>query len=374
MAWARVCAVAGLLSVATWLSAGEMTAELARELFVKVETLARATEKEQAAAVPWLYRDAFPQLDRSRCSLALSDFAFLKDAEKRTPEQQADRVLADKRAGWPWLVEQARERAGGLLRQHRAAVRALLEADLKSRDAAAKGRALRAVRAVPDREVFDLVLAIFQGGGEMSGRAAYALRDLADPRAIPHLVAADPKRPAQHFELLRNLQSGRSAHPSLVALLSAKDATTRWQAAYALAGSGDPALIPHVNRLAQDPEPQVRKHAASIGFGLPKEAFLRVRPALLLLLADPDARLRVFIARCFAWRKDTACAKTLLALIQDGSLGERPHSNVYQAIHTLAGTYFGYYHGSDGWRPTTERNRAAIARFAQWVREHAEDR
>ena len=375
MAWTRVGAVLVLLASPVWSRTGEMDEKVARKLFVEIETLARAPKVQQAPRVPWLYRDAFPRLDRSRASgLAFFDFAFRRDAEKRTPEQQADAILADKRAGWPWLVVSARERTAQILRKHLVTLRPLVEADLRSRDKGEVRRALRSLCAVPQRELFGHVLAVFKGGGGMSELASYALRELADPRAIPHLVGQDPEGLTQHCGVLRSLQKGRPAHPSLVRLLSSKDAAVRSQAAHALAESGDPSLIPHVERLVKDAEPDVRQNAANIGLCLPGKAFALVRPALLPLLADPDAGVRLFAAVCFAERKDSGCAKALLALIVDESIGELPHSRVHQAIHTLTGSYFGYYHGSDGWRPTTARNRAAIARFAQWARDHAQPR
>jgi HEAT repeat protein len=65
--------------------------------------------------------------------------------------------------------------------------------------------------------------------------AAYALRDLDDPRAIEPLLRKYPAHPTVYFEILRHLQRNRSPHPLLVKLREDRDPEIRWQASYALA-------------------------------------------------------------------------------------------------------------------------------------------
>jgi HEAT repeat protein len=263
-----------------------------------------------------------------------------------------------------------KDRGLKVFERHRETLVALVRDDFRSDENAALERALWIVGDMKMSEFFNEVAGVFKRkkGGELAEWAAYTLRDLNDPRASRLLAEAfDPKRPGLYMEQLRNLCVDRPADPALVKQLHADDPEVRWSAAYALGGSGDDRLAPHIERLLEDREARVRAAAVIMAFNLKKHAFADMRRGLVVRLADEDAKVRAEAAECFAWHKDPVCARALLDLLQDPALDRTTHSRVVQAIHTLTSSYFGYHVGSDAWEPTTKNNKAAIARFAEWV-------
>ena len=116
------------------------------------------------------------------------------------------------------------------------------------------------------RGLYSEVVAAFHGPEHEA--AAYTLRDLDDPRAIPVLIEGSPDQPTRYFESLRHLQRDRPAHILLLELLRSDQPAERWQAAYALSESRDPALVPTIERLSRDTNVDVRRQAGNIGFRL----------------------------------------------------------------------------------------------------------
>ncbi len=348
-----------------------LTQQQAKQLFVEVERIARLAKAEQAKHVQHLYRDVFPVAELHRYSLTILGRPEMPaDRATLTPEALADQILSHGE-GRGWLVEYARATCLGLLGHNLQLLEALIKADFQSRDESARKRALRIVGRLRLSRFFEDVLEVFQKDRNLSERAAYTLRDIGDPRAIPYLVRQQPGTTLPAFELLRSLQRGRPADTTLVELLRSHDPGVRWRAAYALAESGDASLLPHIKRLARDQHPKVRKYAANMGFCMKHEVFMRIRPTVVSLLSDPNLEVKCFVARCFAQRKDKVCARTLLELAKDTSIDQLQHSNIIQAIHSLTGSYFGYHIGSDAWRPTSENNKKAIEEFGRWIQKQA---
>jgi HEAT repeat protein len=156
-----------------------------------------------------------------------------------------------------------------------------------------------------------------------------------------------------------------------VALLDDKDSEVRWRAAYALAESGDPRLALVVKRLARDEASEVRVQAANIGFLLPPETFLRLRPVLVRLLADKVLNVRSSVAIMFASRKDAVCAKALYDLLaQEEKLEPWRQSNLVQSLQTMTGSYFGFIPGTIS---AESARRASLEQFARWISETARE-
>lgn len=200
---------------------------------------------------------------------------------------------------------------------------------------------------------------------------AQGLRDLGDPRAIGLLLGEDAERGiVRYFEFIRTLQRRRTANAQLLTLLSSGDAGVRWRAAYALAESGDAGVVEPVLKLLRDRDARVRAQALWIASQLPADAKERTWAAGVPLLGDQDLDVRITCVTCFAYEKDPICAPALLRLLKDETLGEVTHGNLVRAMESLAGQSFGYHIGSDAWQPSTENNKAAIAKFEEWMRQH----
>jgi hypothetical protein len=243
----------------------------------------------------------------------------------------------------------------------------LVKEDLAGTDNDNVQRGIRAASAFHLGQLFEDLVAVFQKNDKLALYAAYALRDLNDPRAIRILVERFPDRPTEYYECLLHLQHGRKADSALLRLLDSPDARIRWRATYALRESGDLALIPVARKLFQDTEASVRENAAVIPFLMPEEGFIQLRPDLVALLNDPNARVRYQIAVCFASRKDDVCAEALLKLLKEPGLEEWIYSNVIQSVNTLAGSYFGYELGEP---PANPANKSAADHFAEWIKSH----
>jgi HEAT repeat protein len=247
---------------------------------------------------------------------------------------------------------------------HRAEVAILVREDLANGSPQERRWALKVAGALKLNALYDEVEAAFRGPEPEA--AAYALRDLDDPRAIPVLIQSSADHPTMHFEILRSLQRHRPANGSLLELVRSTDATVRWQAAYALAESRDSAVAPVVERLAEDPMAEVRRQAGLMASLLHEADYRRVHPAIVLLLSDPEIAVRSDVAIAMAQRGDRACAAALLQLLrQEQSLEPWRHSNIVQAIHTLTGNYFGLTPGTPSSAGVREK---ALTEFGEWIK------
>jgi HEAT repeat protein len=337
----------------------------ARDLFLAVERVARLPAPQQSQEIPPIYRDVWPVLKiELLTAMAVNTTLALNglDEASLTPEELAAIYL--RQGGWPVVAEAARARCRQLLATHAKEVEGLAREDLETKDTK---RLRRGLQAAGD---FRLIALYYPVAAQLDGTeevfAAYALRELNDPRAIPLLVRHGVVR---HFEVLRALQRGRPANPELLAFLDDKDPEVRWRAAYALAESGDPRLAPVVERLARDDSSQVRAEAANIGFLLPSDAFLRVRPALVTMLSDKSADVKSTVAIYFASHEDVVCAKALYELlVQEEKLEPWRQSNIVQSLQTLTGSYFGFIPGTIS---TPSARQASLNQFAHWISENA---
>lgn len=355
----------------------------ARKVFLAVEHIRTSDAAQQAKSIRHLYQDLVPEVFFSEHSRSCGALLFNsvnggeqdRDAPSAkpalTPEQVVDKLMA--REGWTAVMDACRQSTSQLLKRHPHQLEPLIEADLDSVAADRLHRALFVIGELGLTSFFDETLQVFRQNDEMSSRAAQTLRDLNDPRAIGPLVLRNPGDPVEHLEIIANLQEGRFPDPAVLALLNHRSSEVRWRATYMLAESGDSSLTPHAIRLMRDTSPEVRRHAAVMAYFLKGEEVDRVRPDLVHLLSDSDVDVRVDVACLFADRKDRVCAPTLLELVRNEKLDERTHSRIVQAIHRLTDSYFGYYVGSDGWKPSTLRNRAAVSEFAKWVSEHIDE-
>lgn len=334
----------------------------ARDLFLTVERAARLPAAGQDREIPHLYRDVWPvvQFPPSVPALSLPDFAI--DDRSETPEQLAD-AYERRPGGWTIVVLAARHRCRKLLATHARQVEGLAREDLESKDPALAARGLRFASEFRLGGLYDAVVPQLDGASPEI--AASALLQMDDPRAIPPLIQHGG---VKHFEQLRGLQRGRPADAGLLALLEAKEPGVRWRAAYALAESGDPRLVPVVERLARDEAATVREQGANIAFGLAPAAFVRVRPALVALLADKALNVKSAVAIGFAQRKDPVCVNALYELLEDeGTLAPWQQNMVVEAVDTVTGDSFGFVRGTILTEPA---RRTALARFEQWITSH----
>jgi len=362
-----MCWLITLLSCAL-ANAEEHQTEGIKRTFIDMEKVARLPDEDQKKEVLRVYTDIYLT---TAAHIPLLGPLPVENPEALTPEQLADQL---ERAGSFWLYARADAICKEILHKHQDALRPTIENGLTSRNTKSVHKALSFICDFKPDGFFDAAVKLFNEDEEMPSHAAIALRAIDDPRAIPILVNRNRNRPTfslSHFESLRRLQRNRPPDMDLLELLSSRDEVIRWRAAYALANCGDVVLAPYVKRLLEDQSPKVRSAAASMGFCLKEPGYSQVRPHLVKLLSDPDTTVRLKAAVAFAERKDKISAHTLLELMKDESIGERTHSNVYQAINNLTGTYFGYYHGSDGWKPSTAVNKAATERFAKWIEDNA---
>jgi hypothetical protein len=214
---------------------------------------------------------------------------------------------------------------------------------------------------------------LLAGEKEEKELLAEVLRELDDPRAIPLLLGANPRK---NFGIVGRLQRGRKADPGLVKLLADVDAEVRRNAAYALRESGDIALAPHAIKLLGDENAGVRAEALQLTHSLlwPERPALDAQLAALAarakaLLQDPDPGVRANCAILLGQRKDFAAAPVLLELLRKGK-SQVSQLGLVSAMVSLTGEQFGYDDNWNAWQPTTANNRAALERFAAWIAEH----
>jgi hypothetical protein len=337
-----------------------------RRAFIEIETTARLPPALQVERLPRVYHDVCPQLQTSVVHLAYIPYAAPKEGEN--PERVAE--LIERAAGWPGLVRAGRIRCRQFLAAHRDAVEALARQGLQTGSRRDQLWAFDVIGELRLMRLFHDVISALTGPEPIY--AAQALRALDDPRAISPLIERFPEDPTRFFEVLRALQRNRPPHPSLLALVKAKDGTARWRAAYALTESRDPTLVRLVPDLVADPVPEVRRQAGYLAISFDDADYRRARPSITPLLSDTDENVRADVATAMASRGDRTSAPALLTLVKrEETLEPWRQSNVVQALHTLTGSYFGLTPGT----PSAAAVRSkALTDFARWIEEHPPDR
>jgi hypothetical protein len=203
----------------------------ARQAFLEVARIARLSDAAQREQVPRLYREIYPALQEYMAHLIPYR---VPPGAGLSAEELAD--LVELAGGWGAVAEEARRRSREILGRHPEATGALVRADFQASTADSLRRALLVVSSLRMKEFFDETLGAFQSAPPaLVDPAAYALRDLDDPRAIEPLLRKYPAHPTVYFEILRHLQRNRPPHPLLVKLREDRDPEIRWQASYALA-------------------------------------------------------------------------------------------------------------------------------------------
>jgi hypothetical protein len=236
------------------------TEALMRKLFIEVERAHRLPDAARTGAIPRLYREVYPELLKR--GYHVRAFHGRLSLRGLTPEQAADTVAGEQ--GAPSLWFHARRRIIELFEQERTALLPLIREDLAIPDERAVRNALQLAGTIGGGDLFESVLRVFHTQPDLADQAVAAFRRIRDPRAIRVLLSADPARPLLYFEALRTLQRDCPADAALTRLLRSPDAELRWRAAYALAESGDSALVPLAETLAGDVDPRVREHAAAM--------------------------------------------------------------------------------------------------------------
>jgi HEAT repeat protein len=362
-----------LFAVASGAAAGEGVEDRKeiKRLIIDVERIRRLEPKEQSKEVERLYRTLMPRVrEMFRYALIQRKVDYNKGRDKQTPEAWVEKAWSMSPDAFEYLLWDTRAMGYVILDKNRSELRPLVLADLASKSEKDVKWALHVVSEVHGKEFFEPVLEVFEKNAVCSEAAIYALREIGDARAIAPLIKRHPDLVAVS-EALRTLQRNRRAEPALVALLDAKDAEVRGRAAYGLAESGDPALVGHIDKLLRDDNPRVRQAAANMGLCLDKEAYPRVRPAIVALAKDPDPGVKKFVLMCLAYRHDAACGPALLEMARDTKLGQLEHYQVVRMIYELTYSEFGYDTSEMGWRPDTPKNQEALRRFAEWVEKNS---
>jgi HEAT repeat protein len=341
--------------------------------FVSVVTISRLPKAEQPRRIPEVYQRLRPALVNAKVTVIPNTQAsrIWGERNKYTADELADKLVEAQAFGNFYCFGE--QTCDTLLKDNLAALSDLVLADLKSSDTTRQQRGLNTIRDLGVPRCNQEVRQILVSKPDLQTEAAYALRGLNDYQAISLLVARDGKDPMKFFEVLRLLSRDRPADAAIIKQLSAIDPQIRWRAAYALAESGNSNLMPQVRRLVKDKDARVRKWAGSIPYFFKDKEYVAAREVILPLLQDEDREVRAYVAGLLACKKDAACAACLLTLVKDESLDESAHSNIVHAIENLTGSSFGFYTGSDAWKPTTANNRAAIEAYEAWIAKHAQN-
>ena len=335
----------------------------ARRLLFEIERAARLPAAAQSSSLAHLYREICSRWDQPSLFAPLAWTGFSTAPEPNESVEDLVKRL-EQRGSWPWLAEAGRRRCHELMMAHREEVATLVREDLTSDSQQRRRWGLSVAGALKLNVLYDEVVSAFRGSEP--DVAAYTLRDLDDPRAVPVLIQSSPDQPTKHFEILRGLQRDRPAHVLLLELARSNDSTVRWQAAYAMAESRDSALAPVVERLAKDPVAAVRRQAGQMGALFHEADYRGVHSTIVGLLSDPDIAVRSDVALAMAWRQDRACATALLELVRQEELIESwRQSNIVQAIHTLTGSYFGLTPGTPSSKGVRDK---ALVEFAEWIK------
>ena len=361
--WLLLALLLGQTTVPVVSSQEDRQLTLARRLFLEVETAARLPNLQLTERFLLVYRDVCPQLNAM--FMAHTVFGRPEPASRdESPDQAAARI--ERAGGWPMLGEAGRRRCTDFMTTHRDIVEPLVRTDLRSGSPRDRRWALHVIGEIRAVSLLHDVIWALRDPDPVY--VAQALRSLDDPRAIPPLIRRFSDQPTRFFETLRSLQRNRPAHALLLDQLRSKDATARWQAAYALAESRDEALLPIIPDLVADPAPEVRRQAGYIAVSFSETVYPRVRSSIMSLLSDTDIGVRADISAAMGSRKDRASAPTLLALVaEEEKLEPWRQSNVVQAIHSLTGGYFGLTPGTPS---SPELRQKALRDFARWIEEH----
>jgi hypothetical protein len=335
-----------------------------KESFIQIEDVWGMPKEKQKEGIASIYKEVLPSIYLIPFSAPSIPFQFLKIPENLSTNELANWFLKEHRLSQFMIY--TRNRGFNLLRENIQETKRLIKIDLLSATDKERERALMYIGEFKLSEFNEDVLDIFLHSTELESKAAYTMRDLQMYDGIKFLVSK-PENPTKYFEILRTLQKNKKAHESILVLLDSPDSEIRWKSAYALAESGDEVLIPYVKKLIKDHNSEVRKRAAYMGFFLKDGAYKKVYGDLVKLLSDRDRSVRIEVVCMFSWNKDVVCAEAMLDLLRDDSLEELSHSRIWQAMDNLCGNYFGYYHGSDGWKPTTENNKISIKKFEEWI-------
>jgi hypothetical protein len=335
-----------------------------KESFMQIEDVWRIPKEKQKEGIVKIYKEVLPSIYFIPFSDTTIPNQFLKIPENLSTNELANWFLKEHRLSQ--FMRYTKSRGLNLLRENIQETKRLIKIDLLSATDKERERALMYISEFKLSEFNEDVLGIFLHSTELESKAAYTMRDLQMYDGIKFLVSK-PENPTKYFEILRTLQKNKKAHDSILPLLDSPDSEIRWKSAYALAESGDEILIPYIKKLIKDQKSEVRKQAAYMGFFLKDCAYKKVYSDLVTLLSDKDRSVRIEVVCMFSWNKDIVCAKAMLDLLRDNSLEERSHSRIWQAMHNLCGNYFGYYHGSDGWKPKTKNNKISIKKFEEWI-------
>ncbi len=351
------------LSSTVWPSSSELEKKV-KESFILIEEIWKLPDTEKQKRIIIIYKEAVP-------SIYFVPFAdpYIPSQVMNPPPNLEQNELAEwysNNLRLSQFMRYTRSRGLALLKENLLTTKLLIDKDLESEEIRDKERALTYISEFKLNEYVKKVIHIFLNVSELETKAAYTIRDLDYYYGIAHLIEKPPN-PTKYFEILRNLQKGKRPYKGLIALLDSPNYEIRWRAAYSLAESGDSSLVPYVKRLVKDNHPEVRRQVASMGFLLQGDDYEKVYNDLVGLLDDSDRSVRRDVVCSFAWRKDSICARELLNLLRDSTMEETWHSNIWQAMHNLTGTYWGYYHGSDAWKPDTENNKKAIEKFEKWI-------
>ncbi len=345
----------------------------AEKLFVSVEKVYRLKKSAQKEHLSTLYRITYPRIEPMLVCCAF----FTKIPKNRlaySPKELAEHIVKQKHSHWGQLVGNASITCRKILLRHPDILIPLVEQDLVCTDSSSVKRGLNAIREFRLKGFYDPVLRIFNQREDLAQTAAHTLSAINNPSAIEPMIRKYPDLQTHSiFEELRDLQQKRKASPLLIQCLRSNNASVRWRAAYALCGSGDPDLIPHLKRIIKDRNRYVRKQALYLGFSMRKKYFSEIRSDLTPLLSDPNLEIQKTAAILFAQKKDNVCALTLLELIQNEAIAERDHRKIVEAVENLTGTRFGYSTASGTLQPVIPVNRKAILKFAAWIEKHLPD-
>ena len=366
--------------------------KIAREQFLLIENLSRLPVEEQRQKVTDFY-PYFMQIEMPRgricVSICYERAPLTVEQTKLPPEEIAD--IITKRLGGNFLAVEAKYRGRALLHSHRDLIKPLIEADLRDDQTSRKQRGLQALKEMGMGQIgeitaefsttkgafspwlssfFDEVKRIFQSEPTLREEAAQTFRYLSDPRAIQLLIEQDPVRPTRFYEILGSLAPRAAPHPVLLALLNSPDATTRWQTLWALSGADKETLLPFLQQLLHDADPKVRQTAISPAFG----SLEKFRPVLLSMLNDSDVNVRYTVAFEFCFfKKDKVALPTTLELLKDNRCNNSMRWQAIDWVRQLTGKDFGFDGNAlddETWRQPNERNRTALLKFEQWLKEN----
>lgn len=152
-------------------------------------------------------------------------------------------------------------------------------------------------------------------------------------KAVPALVKLFPDVDAIRA-VSKYRKNGAVAVPHLIEMLKHDDSAVRWQSARTLGKIGEPAVpaVPELMRLTRnDPQPQVREHAAEAMGDIGPAAAAGI-PALVAALRDPNARVRRDAVRALG--DMGPAAKSVLTDVQTAT--QDPDADVKSAAQRAA--------------------------------------